>query len=99
DLRASHSFPTRRSSDLDSASTVRSGLVHHLVRQLAGEPGSAAADDRVGGCDARVPVADARLLVLESAATAIPDAAADEIAGAMRSEEHTSELQSRFDLV
>src|SRR5437868_10383963 len=59
-----HSFPTRRSSDLE-----------HEAR-------------------------DARRVILERAQDGIADLAATAVpARALRSEEHTSELQSRFDLV
>src|SRR5207249_12151579 len=93
------SFPTRRSSDLKR----RRGL-------LDGAPGRA-----VRGADRGAPRISARIpqrtrpmtshspldLLRQACACGTPEAAKLEIHGTwlVRSEEHTSELQSRFDLV
>src|SRR5207249_7894090 len=96
--RALPSFPTRRSSDLDEAvaSAVRAGRL------------SASADTRSAVGEADVVVVIVPLIV--AAADAIDysnvDAATRAVGRSLRrgalvvrSEEHTSELQSRFDLV
>src|SRR5699024_12688200 len=69
DLAPLHSFPTRRSSDLDRAldRLAGQGLGHHVEGGLAEE----------------------RVVLGDEAQLAVGE----------RSEEHTSELQSRFDLV
>src|SRR5437868_13499082 len=76
-----HSFPTRRSSDLDprqSNPRVGNELGRIILKAMARDP------------DNRYPVIGAMLTDLEHFL---------EGSGLGRSEEHTSELQSRFDLV
>src|SRR5699024_12358774 len=76
DLRALHSFPTRRSSDL-----VQALVVVECVEEQALLEGCQGKDVLEGGCRGAGHVF--QLLVRWG----------------LRSEEHTSELQSRFDLV
>src|SRR5690606_42014869 len=89
--RAPHSFPTRRSSDLDGAVGYdgRGRSLRHPVDEVA----TMAA--RIGGVrdDHGDTPADATLL--GSAATLEETG----LIGSPRSEEHTSELQSRENLV
>src|SRR5699024_12769494 len=78
-----HSFPTRRSSDLRGYFDFEP-----LFAQLEGAPLRLAAVDLRGyGRSDKTP----RGYDLTTAAS--------DMAGVIRSEEHTSELQSRFDLV
>src|SRR5204863_1413508 len=93
-LRYLHSFPTRRSSDLSR--TGRRGVVDAFVgspvlvqRMLA----HAEARAHPGKSERR---AQKRLAQVPSLGGVV---ALAEIHGAIRSEEHTSELQSRRDLV
>src|SRR5699024_12259211 len=92
-LFALHSFPTRRSSDLSSvsASAVSSGVV-----------------SGAGGPESSVSVVSGWLGSSEEHAVRPSPAAmmsaevrsnTAEVDSVSRSEEHTSELQSRFDLV
>src|SRR5699024_11427379 len=91
DLRSLHSFPTRRSSDLLDPSRVAERLEY--LRQILGDgPASA--------------VAEWGHVRLFSQWSELTDPAARRlleptgwVAPTKRSEEHTSELQSRFDLV
>src|SRR5207249_9058698 len=81
-----HSFPTRRSSDLEAAD------VPVTVR---------AAQDRVvgaAGLEVR-PVVHREAGGVEVGGAVEPELDGEGMAGPHRSEEHTSELQSRFDLV
>src|SRR5699024_12579629 len=82
-LRARHAFPTRRSSDL-------------LPKGAAGTP--LPFRRRSPGCPKRT---DAATCFSELAKIEIPQVGASKPAKGTeaRSEEHTSELQSRFDLV
>src|SRR5699024_12517164 len=78
-----HSFPTRRSSDLDGIA-------------LAANDQSAVLDSLQDALDAGIPVV--------CFDTGVPDAPEGSVIATIatdneRSEEHTSELQSRFDLV
>src|SRR5690606_41740554 len=83
DLRDLHSFPTRRSSDLGE------GSAHdHDVRQPKEQPQLA---QSVGQIDVGL-VADRLALTAPGEAVAV-------VAQGLRSEEHTSELQSRENLV
>src|SRR5699024_12388650 len=86
-IRNLHSFPTRRSSDLEKVS---------LVQNDSAEPAEVTSKD----------LADVIELVIEDTLMSIfEDLAANGINNVQggfvltRSEEHTSELQSRFDLV
>src|SRR5207249_10719142 len=78
-----HSFPTRRSSDLETHASIRSGFRRrasaHCGGTGAGTSGNDSAADPSPRCHAGERDSNGRR-------------------GA-RSEEHTSELQSRFDLV
>src|SRR5207249_9245450 len=95
--RASHSFPTRRSSDLvrkesDRASALQGCGQRPLVpgaraRHAARQNLAAIADEP----------AQARNLLVVDIRDLLHAEAAD--LAVLRSEEHTSELQSRFDLV
>src|SRR5207249_12144317 len=85
--RALHSFPTRRSSDL---SVALSGGV--LIPAIALESAIAALGRVVAPMSVQPIATLARPLVAIGALML-------SIEGAIRSEEHTSELQSRFDLV
>src|SRR5437868_12620691 len=83
-LRSRHSFPTRRSSDLD------------LINESFGPDTTISmnvAAKQAGNPEFMRPFAEA----LE--ATGFPTRFLIEVTEDARSEEHTSELQSRFDLV
>src|SRR5206468_9596167 len=92
-----HSFPTRRSSDLmtDALGNIASGLdglATTFDPKAVGQVGkglSATADYLDGKV---APAAEKAAMALEEAGKALK-------ADASRSEEHTSELQSRSDLV
>src|SRR5207248_11542676 len=87
-----HSFPTRRSSDL-VARGPRAPSGRALAQGLAGRAALAAV--AVAGLVAiGVPLASANALRRSEAAAAAGDTSATR-----RSEEHTSELQSPYDLV
>src|SRR5699024_12666639 len=90
-LRSPPSFPTRRSSDLEPA-LVRWNMDKRYLTALAeaGIPGVP-----TSWHDEEASLADA---LQEAARRAAGSGAADPSA-THRSEEHTSELQSRFDLV
>src|SRR5699024_11290951 len=94
-LRSRHSFPTRRSSDLFD---YVNALVTSTVRQSTEE---SSLDHLLWGALCVV----AWLRAVNSAATGVMRCADGALACATstllteRSEEHTSELQSRFDLV
>src|SRR5438105_5547922 len=82
-----HSFPTRRSSDLEGAPALLQGRLR-----------STSSVSRVL-CRARVASRAAAIIPL---GRALPHASSSQPAGVgrvARSEEHTSELQSRVDLV
>src|SRR5207249_7106105 len=89
DCRDLHSFPTRRSSDLEQ----------RLVLRLPSEPRDRAvvavairhAGDRAPG--------DVEIRLAPDSQRALLTAVARHVGEDRRSEEHTSELQSRFDLV
>src|SRR5699024_12340783 len=94
-LRRLHSFPTRRSSDLflnsfflDDLATVRhqveSGDIGTALKQYL------AADAFIDMADRVDVIQQPQVVDAQTAAHRIPKG---------RSEEHTSELQSRFDLV
>src|SRR5207247_9142229 len=87
-----HSFPTRRSSDLPADTQLMSGadilvksLVDHGVEVLFAYPGGAS-----------MPLHQSLTKYADRLRTILPR---HEQGGAFRSEEHTSELQSRVDLV
>src|SRR5206468_10831450 len=83
--RAPHPFPTRRSSDLD----LVPGELDHARERVADRRVAAARDrQRSGRVSAHELDQDPLMLVRR-----------DEAATEARSEEHTSELQSRSDLV
>src|SRR5207249_7068230 len=84
--RARHSFPTRRSSDLNLASVAPEklrGLVDRAIQAVV-------AERQLDECE--ITLRDLEL-------TAQSFAGSLEALYTSRSEEHTSELQSRFDLV
>src|SRR5690606_41274882 len=83
DRRALHSFPTRRSSDLSLAYCPAQALPRHLVGRPVG--------DRAGHRGG--------LFALQSARPAEPPRLRHLSEAEARSEEHTSELQSRENLV
>src|SRR5207249_7719505 len=88
-----HSFPTRRSSDLGPHIVAQENAPAH---RRAGDPHFRDADRR------RRTQCGARFMsrILRPRAATHPHFAAIEPSTAsIRSEEHTSELQSRFDLV
>src|SRR5207249_7891207 len=91
-----HSFPTRRSSDLTPfLNGERFDLEGIRVLRVAFEMVCIAL--RTGDCDDHVKQAIAtKLIALVKAGERNPDILCEEV---LRSEEHTSELQSRFDLV
>src|SRR5699024_11492447 len=89
-VRALHSFPTRRSSDLDDALVLgflnalppdkrQPNLLFAAARYLLNSP----------------PTLD----LLHTFVMQMPSVLTDVMTSRRRSEEHTSELQSRFDLV
>src|SRR5690606_41645753 len=82
-----HSFPTRRSSDLLLQAVQRDAIVHRVEasRQVAHLLRPSASPDHPG--------------VLPNLRLEPPHHALDELGKAERSEEHTSELQSRENLV
>src|SRR5207249_12265169 len=94
-----HSFPTRRSSDLSFVESAKDPKVILLVEDLLGsrrlvQPLNAQTRLSRGG------ISDERIAWLPALATVCREH--DATAGhrdRRRSEEHTSELQSRFDLV
>src|SRR5699024_12857751 len=88
------SFPTRRSSDLPSAQAVRTGRFGSGAGSLAPALFLPDAGDVIGQLLAR----HAARLGREGLAPGDPLQVHVDVLGG-RSEEHTSELQSRFDLV
>src|SRR5699024_12470396 len=91
--RLLHSSPTRRSSDLGGSSRSGAGKIE------SGAAGTSAVDDLAFDLDLVAVCLQAGLPVgraLEHATRAAGDRSG---LGQIRSEEHTSELQSRFDLV
>src|SRR5207249_6855385 len=93
-LRTLHSFPTRRSSDLLAAEAER-----RYADQVGGIADLAGRVARQG--ELRVPAAHPFAVVAHpnQGLAAVLDLDADRPGTRVRSEEHTSELQSRFDLV
>src|SRR5207249_10796146 len=89
---APHSFPTRRSSDLDD---LRMALGD---RALPAERRIAVVEELMGGTALPVSVGLVSMVVGADRAGELP-AIAERFLELSRSEEHTSELQSRFDLV
>src|SRR5699024_11556169 len=93
DSRYLHSFPTRRSSDLQAcAERLKSVMENHLVKKLTLV--AMLLDHQSRYLSLR--------LFLHIFAAVIPEQKGDAhfpILLIVRSEEHTSELQSRFDLV
>src|SRR5699024_11431071 len=89
-----HPFPTRRSSDLSSiANPTVEGLTSPKIRERA---------HHIVGMGAEVAADhDLPLWMEETGPTSCPGTndTSRTHAQALRSEEHTSELQSRFDLV
>src|SRR5699024_11890345 len=92
------SFPTRRSSDLtwdDAMQEVSSGRADYAVLPIENSSAGMVGDV----CDLLVKydntIVDECYLKVEHALMGLQDASIEQI----RSEEHTSELQSRFDLV
>src|SRR5207249_5982234 len=93
-LRDLQPFPTRRSSDLADQRTEWSALAGLLAGGLGDAPGLAGAPP---GALAGLAMLDSDLQTrFRATAPGIP---IGEALGTSRSEEHTSELQSRFDLV
>src|SRR5204862_6484581 len=91
-----HSFPTRRSSDL--AGTLKSGV--YLLRQDESWSDVVATLERGRGVEQRFTVREGlRLVEIAQLAQAQLRIPRDSELGLGRSEEHTSELQSRRDLV
>src|SRR5439155_2478282 len=84
--RSLHSFPTRRSSDLDRLAVLQPDLVELLL---------ALGPDRVEGA----VVEDVAVLVDLDERRALVRGGRAQHPGHVRSEEHTSELQSRGHLV
>src|SRR5690606_40375654 len=85
DVRDLHSFPTRRSSD--------------LVDPIRRDVGGAARTDRLGGCGLVARAAERRLLYGRHHHHHWPVRKERHSHHRVRSEEHTSELQSRENLV
>src|SRR5207249_5275099 len=97
--RARHSFPTRRSSDLPAQDQTSAQTLSIRCADYAGLSNRKGADDAaarlMGAPDFSEPDAQQALLGLTSGKR-------DDLIVPLlenRSEEHTSELQSRFDLV
>src|SRR5207249_6963686 len=84
-----HSFPTRRSSDLGATIIQR-----HRFRHDADTTRALHEDVVIG--EQRVVLRDTRFEVVEEFARLCSPTCGQVV---VRSEEHTSELQSRFDLV
>src|SRR5206468_11996206 len=83
-----HSFPTRRSSDLDL-------FVHQTVASLTANLGDQAPEvAEQGPVVGAVPLTPIQHWFFDTQADAL-----NHLTFSMRSEEHTSELQSRSDLV
>src|SRR5207249_10900078 len=85
-----HSFPTRRSSDLRNP-----GAQLDALRSLDDDAGREVPE----GEGEHAPAVDVRRVAEESGAGIRSGRDRPHAAGSLRSEEHTSELQSRFDLV
>src|SRR5262249_61928508 len=94
-LQTLHSFPTRRSSDLDQAASQTGRTVDLLIQvDLAGEPTKHGLrpDELMPVVDAADQCRSARLAGLMLLPPASPDP--EQARPFFRSEEHTSELQS-----
>src|SRR5207249_8335976 len=90
DHRAIHSFPTRRSSDLAGTTPIYRSFHPGLVTNDANHrwlPDLTMQENMAGNS------------ILEGIVMCAPLSAREIESDAVRSEEHTSELQSRFDLV
>src|SRR5437868_7806642 len=79
-----HAVPTRRSSDLDR--------LPRPLRLLLGATGLGVSDRRL------MEAAAGKVMLITGASSGVGRATARRL-GSARSEEHTSELQSRFELV
>src|SRR5207249_10259735 len=90
-LRALHSFPTRRSSDLSRIELVLDAVE---ARHQHGGKAEIGIAQRIGEADL-----DALGLRVGGVGNAAGGRAVARRVSEQRSEEHTSELQSRFDLV
>src|SRR5207249_9299446 len=93
-----HSFPTRRSSDLRDTQQRRLSAADELPLLAGALIAGAAVRTRIVGCKERADDELASFERPDSAADLFNDAAVF-VSHRRRSEEHTSELQSRFDLV
>src|SRR5207249_10304100 len=87
---ALHSFPTRRSSDLSAPLYVDARDLAASTNETHTVP---------TGADYVIFSADGDFYAKPNGAAAVPSDVTDGTASELRSEEHTSELQSRFDLV
>src|SRR5699024_12178931 len=89
-----HSFPTRRSSDLLRTMMITTNSVARLAQRCGEFIGDS------GGSLARGYPTSLALCILDAIySTGSHPAAVNNVVDRYRSEEHTSELQSRFDLV
>src|SRR5207249_11202580 len=86
-IRDLHSFPTRRSSDLTWVGDVTNGVDPTVITRTYR---SADASGNISECNQTITVQDVTAPLIACPANVIVE---------FRSEEHTSELQSRFDLV
>src|SRR5207249_12068757 len=94
-----HSFPTRRSSDLSVAASYQETLFNEFR-----QPAKVTLAQILSGASAQRALNPLRVPIQPSVENngrvrSIGLEIADECCGILRSEEHTSELQSRFDLV
>src|SRR5699024_12314087 len=87
-----HSFPTRRSSDLDAGNPDR--VLLHMIQSGLGLP-----DESYYREEKFADIVEAYRTYIETLFLLSDIAPTEKRARKMRSEEHTSELQSRFDLV
>src|SRR5699024_12820692 len=96
DLGALHSFPTRRSSDLGSLTgAVASERVTEAPKGSLRMDGNHSKSAKAEGSLTATPTGGAGTKV----GLSDPAALSGKAVAQRRSEEHTSELQSRFDLV
>src|SRR5699024_12043242 len=89
--QSQHSFPTRRSSDLNSIDEALAGFATH-IEVVVEKDNSITVTDNGRGIPVDIQSKTGRPAV-ETVFTIL------HAGGKFRSEEHTSELQSRFDLV